>query len=220
MKYFPVFLDLQQKACVVIGGGGVATRKVQNLLKAGARVTVFSPQVTGLLRRLHEKGKIAIRARSFRSGDLDKAHLVFAATDSRQTNEKVFRKASALRILVNVVDDPKHCSFIVPSILSRGDILLAISTGGQSPALAKALRKKLQKEIGPEYTLLLKILGAVRKNILPLGWGAKRNQRIFRLLLQEDFLAMIRKRKFRILASRMEKITGLRLSLRDVGIES
>jgi precorrin-2 dehydrogenase / sirohydrochlorin ferrochelatase len=219
MKYFPVFLNLQQKACVVIGGGGVATRKVQNLLKAGARVTVFSPRVTGLLRRLHEKRKIVIRARSFRSGDLDKAHLVFAATDNRQTNEKVFREASALRILVNVVDDPDHCSFIVPSILSRGDILLAISTGGQSPALAKSLRKKLQKEIGPEYTPLLKILGAVRKKILPLGWGAKKKQRIFRLLLQEDLLAMIRKRKFRILASRMEKITGLRFSMKDLGFE-
>jgi precorrin-2 dehydrogenase/sirohydrochlorin ferrochelatase len=220
MKYFPVFLNLQQKACVVIGGGGVATRKVQNLLKAGARVTVFSPQVTGLLQRLHEKGKIAIRARSFRRGDLDKAHLIFAATDSRQTNEKVFREASVLRILVNVVDDPEHCSFIVPSILSRGDILLAISTGGQSPALAKALRKKLQKEIGPEYTLLLKILGAVRKNVLPLGWGAKKKQKIFRHLLQDDLLAMIRKREFRILESRLGKITGVRFSLGDLGFES
>jgi precorrin-2 dehydrogenase/sirohydrochlorin ferrochelatase len=220
MKYFPVFLNLQQKACVVIGGGGVATRKVQNLLKAGARVTVFSPRVTEVLQRLHEKGKIAIRARSFRRGDLDKAHLVFAATDSRQTNEKVFREASALRILVNVVDDPEHCSFIVPAILSRGDIHLAISTGGQSPALAKALRKKLQKEIGPEYTLLLKILGAVRKNVLPLGWGAEKKQKIFRHLLQDDLLAMIRKREFRILESRLEKITGVRFSLRDLGFES
>jgi precorrin-2 dehydrogenase/sirohydrochlorin ferrochelatase len=176
--------------------------------------------VTGLLQRLHEKGKIAIRARSFRRGDLDKAHLVFAATDSRQTNEKVFREASALRILVNVVDDPEHCSFIVPAILSRGDIHLAISTGGQSPALAKALRKKLQKEIGPEYTLLLKILGAVRKNVLPLGWGAEKKQKIFRHLLQDDLLAMIRKREFRILESRLEKITGVRFSLRDLGFES
>jgi len=219
MRYFPIFLDLRQKMCVVIGGGRVAERKVLNLLKAGALVTVISPQMTTPLRRLEGKEKIKHRPRRFRSRDLESAHLVFAATDNRQTNERIFRVASSLRIPVNVVDDPLYCSFIVPSIISQGDILLAISTGGQSPALAKALREKLQKEIGPEYTSLLKILAAVRKKILPLGWGSNKIQKIFRLLLREDLLLMIRQRKFYALEARVGKIIGSRFPLKDLGLK-
>jgi precorrin-2 dehydrogenase/sirohydrochlorin ferrochelatase len=219
MRYFPIFLDLRQKICVVVGGGRVAERKVLNLLKAGALVTVISPEITPSLRRLEEKGKIKHRSRPFRTGDLKSAHLVIAATDNRQTNERVFRVASSLRIPVNVVDDPSHCSFIVPAIISRGDILLAISTGGQSPALAKALREKLQREIGPEYTFLLKILGAVRKKILPLGWEPIKNQKIFRLLLRADLLLMIRQRNFSALEARVEKIIGSKFPLKDLGLK-
>jgi precorrin-2 dehydrogenase / sirohydrochlorin ferrochelatase len=219
MRYFPIFLDLQEKRCVVVGGGRVAERKAMSLLKAGARVTVVSPQMTVSLRRLQGKGKIKHLPRPFRSGDLNGAHLVIAATDNRQANERIFRLASALRIPVNIVDDPVHCSFIVPSIISRGDILLAISTGGQSPALAKALREKLEKTIGSEYNSLLKILGAVRKRILPLGWGATRKQKIFRLLLGEDFLRIIRQRRFSAVEARVEKIIGSRIPLKDLGLK-
>jgi len=220
MRYFPVFLDLKQKPCVVIGGGQVAERKVCALVKAGARVTVVSPQVTEGLRRMEEKGKIAIRQGPFRAMDLKTAYLAIAATNHRATNEQIFQKASDLRIPVNVVDDPKHCSFIVPSVISRGDILLAISTGGQSPALAKALRKKLQKEIGPEYTVLLKILGAVRKKILPLKWGAEKQQSIFRPLLQEDLLAMIRRKQGSKIETFLRKMTGLKISRAELGMNS
>jgi precorrin-2 dehydrogenase / sirohydrochlorin ferrochelatase len=220
MKYFPIFLDLQQKNCVVVGGGRVAERKVLNLLRAGALITVISPQMSPALRRLEKKGKIQQRSRRFRSGDLKSAYLAIAATDNREINERVYYEASALRIPVNVVDDPSLCSFIAPAIISRGDILLAISTGGESPSLAKALRKKLEKEIGPEYIHLLKILGAVRKKILPLGWGAKKNQRIFHFLLGEDFLSMIRQRKMIALESHLRKILGPGFSLKELGFTS
>ncbi len=216
MRYFPIFLDLKGKTCLVVGGGRVAERKVRNLMKAGARVKVISPRITRGLRDLEDRGKINHRARPFRVGDLKSAHLAIAATDDRQVNEKIFLKASASRIPVNVVDDPRHCSFIVPSIISRGEILLAISTGGQSPALARALREKLQKEIGPEYAVMLKMLGAIRKKILPLGWGPKRNQKVFRLLLKEDLPSLIRQGKMSVLKGLVEKITGTRFLLKDL----
>ncbi len=218
MRYFPVFLDLTNKTCVVVGGGHVAERKVLNLLKAGARVTVVSPRLTETLLRLREKGKITIRKGSFRATDLRAAYLVIATTDNRATNERIFRKATELRIPINVADDPNHCSFIVPSIFSRGDILLAVSTGGQSPALAKALRKRLQKEIGPEYTVLLKILASVRKKILALGWGAEKKRKVFGLLLQEELLGMIRRRQGPGIEAFIKKITGFKISPAEIGI--
>ena len=169
MKYYPVLLDLDGKLCVVVGGGGVAERKVRNLLQAGARVRVISPQLTFSLTRFKEKGKIIHRQRSFRSADLHGTFLAIAATDDRRVNERVFEQALRQKIPVNVVDDPAHSSFIVPSLVQRGDLLIAVSTSGQSPALARALRQKLQKEFGPEYIFLLKLLGAVRKKVFSFG---------------------------------------------------
>ena len=219
MRYFPVFLDLQKKSCVVVGGGRVAERKIQNLRKAGAVVTVISPRLTARLKRLKEAKRIQHRRRLYRTGDLTTAYLAVAATDDPRINEKVFREASALKIPVNAVDDPVHCTFIVPAVVSRGDILIAISTGGRSPALAKALRKKLQREIGSEYPSLLKIIGAVRKEIIPLGWGEKKNQNIYRRLLQEDVIAMVREKKQTALRRLLKKMIGPGFSPEEIGLK-
>ena len=219
MRYFPAFLDLKGKPCVVVGGGRVAERKVKGLLKAGAAVRVISPNLTSSLARLHEKGLILHQQRPFRAADLGRAHLCIAATDSREVNERVYQAASRQRIPVNVVDDPARCSFIVPSLVMRGDLLVAISTSGQSPALAKALRQKLQKEIGPEYALWLKILGAVRKKILPLGFDQMRNQAAFRRLAKDDLLAFIRRRDREGLDRRLKKILGPGFSLHELGVK-
>jgi len=216
MKYFPAFLNLEGKLCVVVGGGRVAERKVRSLLKAGALVKVIGPELTKSLCRLKINKKIVHHPRSFGSGDLRGAFLTIAATDDRATNERVFRRAFRLKIPVNVVDDPAHSSFIVPSLVEQGELLLAISTSGQSPALAKVLRQKLQKEIGPEYSFLLKLLGAVRKKILPVGWGQKRNQKIFRRLVQEDFLSLIRKNDRQGLETRLRSILGPGFSLKEL----
>jgi precorrin-2 dehydrogenase/sirohydrochlorin ferrochelatase len=219
MKYFPVFFDLGKKVCVVVGGGRVAERKIRSLRKAGATVKVVSPRLTGGLKRLKAAKRIDHRCRTYRRGDLKTAYLAVAATDDRRTNEKVFREASALRIPVNTVDDPVHCSFIVPAVISRGDILIAISTGGQSPGLAKALRVRLEREIGPEYPALLKMIGAVRKRIIPLGWGAKKKQMIFDRLLQEDVIGMVRHRKHAALSRLLENIVGPGFSLKQTGLK-
>jgi precorrin-2 dehydrogenase/sirohydrochlorin ferrochelatase len=219
MRYFPVFFDLRQKSCIVVGGGRVAERKIQNLRKAGAVVTVVSPCLSAGLKRLKEANRIKHLPRPYRTGDLRTAFLAVAATDDRRANEKVFREASALRIPVNVVDDPVHCSFIVPAVVSQGDILVAISTGGRSPALAKALRKKLQREIGAEYPTLLKMVGAIRKKIIPLGWGQKKNQKIYRRLFQEDVIAMVRQRKYAALNRLLKKTIAPDFSLEEMGLQ-
>lgn len=220
MRYFPVFLDLKNRKCVVVGGGRVAERKIQNLRKAGAAVTVVSPRVTPALERLKETKGIEHLRRAYKTGDLKAAFLAVAATDHRPTNEKVFREASARRIPVNAVDDPVHCTFIVPAVISRGDILIAISTGGRSPALAKALRKKLEREVGGEYSSLLKLIGAVRKSILPLGWGPMKNQKIYRRLLQEDVLDLLRRGNHAALGRLLRKIIGPDFPLEEAGLRT
>ncbi len=218
MKYYPVLLDLDGKLCVVVGGGRVAERKVRSLLQVGALVKVISPQLTQSLSRLKERGKIIHFQRSYRSGDLHRAFLAIAATDDRRANERVFSQALRQKIPVNVVDDPAHSSFIVPSLVQKGDLLIAISTSGQSPALARALRQKLQKEIGAEYIYLLKLLGAVRKKILSLGLGQKRNQIIFRKLAGKDLLPLIRKNDYTGLENRMKTLLGSGFSLKELGL--
>jgi len=220
MRYFPVFLDLKNRKCVVVGGGRVAERKIQNLRKAGAAVTVVSPRLTPALERLKETKGIEHRRRAYKTGDLKAAFLAVAATDHRPTNEKVFREASARRIPVNAVDDPVHCTFIVPAVISRGDILIAISTGGRSPALAKALRKKLEREVGGEYASLLKLIGAVRKSILPLGWGPMKNQKIYRRLLQEDVLDLFRRGNHKALGRLLREIIGPDFPLEEAGLKT
>jgi len=219
MRYFPVFLDLNRRRCVVVGGGRVAERKVRSLRKAGAEVTVVSPKLTAGLQRFKEAKEIEHRRRGYKGGDLKTAWLAVAATDDRPTNERVYREASARKIPVNAVDDPAHCTFIVPAVISRGDLLIAISTGGRSPALAKALRKKLAQEIGPEYPALLKMIGAVRKKIGEFGWGPGKSQRIYSRLLREDVLEMVRRKDHSALGRLLRKIIGPEFPLKEAGLK-
>jgi precorrin-2 dehydrogenase / sirohydrochlorin ferrochelatase len=208
VKYFPVFLNLEGRLCVVTGGGRVAERKVRSLLNAGARVKVISPKLSSRLSGLEKKGKIEYQARPFRAADLRGAFLAIAATDDRSVNGLVFQQGVKQKIPVNVVDDPGQSSFIVPSLIRRGDLSLAISTSGRAPALARALRRRLQVEIGPEYELWLKILTAARKKILPLRLGQKKNQAIFRKLAGDEFLALIRQKDWARLDSRFKDVIG------------
>ena len=219
MRYYPVFLELKERLCVVLGGGRVAERKVKTLLRAGARVKVISPQLTASLARLKDGKRISHLSRAYRKNDLRGAFLAIGATDNRSINERIFREATAGRIPVNVVDDPAHSSFIVPSVVKKKDLLVAISTSGKSPALARVLRQKLEKEIGPEYEGFLKLLGRVREKLLPLGLGQPRNQKIFRKLVGEDLLPLIREKKFRELNRRLAKVLGPGYSLKELGLK-
>ncbi len=164
--YIPIFCDLHSKHVVVIGGGGVAERKTKALLKAGALITIISPRLTSSLAELAQRGDISHVARTFQAGDLEGAWLVIAATDDKTVQDAVYKEAQDRHIFCNVVDEPRVCSFIVPSTIRRDELCLAISTGGKSPALAKALRKELEKDFGPEWGVFVSLLGRLRSLIL------------------------------------------------------
>ena len=168
--YYPIFANLNGRRCVIVGGGLVAQRKVITLLRFGARVKVVSPTVTKRLAAAVRRGAVTHVARRFRSHDLQGAWLVYAATDDHRINELVFRTATRRRILTNVVDQTPLCSFIAPSIVKRGDLVMAVSTGGASPTLAKLLRRALERLVGRDYAAMARLLESLRgvaKRALP-----------------------------------------------------
>ncbi|MBM3127372.1 MAG: bifunctional precorrin-2 dehydrogenase/sirohydrochlorin ferrochelatase [Chloroflexi bacterium] len=164
MSHYPISLvDLEH--AIVVGGGAVAARKVRGLLDAGARVTVIAPQLTRELEDLARDSRIAVIRRAYQNGDLREARVVIAATDDAEVNHAVSADARARGILVNVVDDPAHCTFHVPALVRRGNLAIAISTGGASPALAKHLRAKIEQTIGAEYERLAQLLAELRPRV-------------------------------------------------------
>jgi precorrin-2 dehydrogenase / sirohydrochlorin ferrochelatase len=165
VSYYPVFLNLTGKKCVVAGGGQVALRKVQSLLGSGASIEVIGSRICPGLAPLAAKGLLEIRRQKYDEGDIDGAYAVIAATGDRKLNRSIASEARRKKVLVNVVDDPVNCDFIMPSIMRRGDIAIAISTGGKSPALARKLRARLEKEFGEEYEEVARLIGQVRQEL-------------------------------------------------------
>jgi precorrin-2 dehydrogenase/sirohydrochlorin ferrochelatase len=151
---------------VVVGGGSVAERKVRNLLECGASLKVISPRLTGALQKLAEGATIGYLPRGYEVGDLHGAFLVIAASNDPEVNSKVWREASELGILANVADKPEECNFILPSVLRRGGLVLAVGTGGASPALARKLRSDLEGRFGPEYATLVSLMDRLRVWVL------------------------------------------------------
>jgi precorrin-2 dehydrogenase/sirohydrochlorin ferrochelatase len=166
MKTYPIFAIIEDKPCLVVGGGAVGERKVADLIVAGARVTVVSRTLTPELAALADRGEIRYLPEDFAAAQVEGMALVMAATDDPEVNAAVFAAAQARAIWVNVADDPEHCSFIVPAQVRRGELTLAISTGGASPALASQLRQDLQQQFGPEYGPYLDLLQRVRTRLL------------------------------------------------------
>lgn len=160
-RYYPAFLDLRDKSVVVIGGGDVAERKVAALLPTGARVTVISPVLTAGLSGLD----ITIHRRPYALGDLRGAYLAIIATDDTDLNRSAAEEARAERVLVNTVDDVDYCDFIAPAVVQQGDITLAVSTNGKSPAFARFLREQLESFVTPEYGDLLEVFEKVRREL-------------------------------------------------------
>jgi precorrin-2 dehydrogenase/sirohydrochlorin ferrochelatase len=182
MRYYPVFLNLHGRPCVVVGGGEVAERKVSALLRAAARVRVVSPQLTARLARLAAQKKISVTRRRYRQGDLKRAFVVFAATDDPATQRAVREHAQAAGALVNVADDREGSTFLVPASFARGDLHVAISTSGASPALARRLRQQLQASLGREYRAHVQLLREARKKVLKSVPDQKERARLFRKL--------------------------------------
>lgn len=161
--YYPVYIQLREQPCVVIGGGKIAEGKVEGLLAVQANVTVIAPELTPHLQELVEAQQITYLARTYQPGDLTGAFLVICATDQTAINHQVWQEATANRQLVNVVDDTPRCNFIAPSILRKGDLTIAISTSGKAPALAVRLKERFQRELGPEYERFLELAGELRE---------------------------------------------------------
>jgi precorrin-2 dehydrogenase/sirohydrochlorin ferrochelatase len=163
--FYPVYLNLKGRRVVVIGGGEIAERKIESLLDSGASVIVISPEVTPHIASLFEQKRIEIRNRAYIQGDCSDAALVFSATGDPEISRTVHEEATALGVFINTADQPAQCSFIMPAVVRRGDIGVAISTSGTSPALAARLRHKISGVIGPEYARLAELLSRVRPEI-------------------------------------------------------
>lgn len=165
MKYFPLFLDIEQRHCLVIGGGPVANRKVSSLLKSGAMVTLISPKVIPKLQDLADAGKITVLLREYQSTDIVRAFLVIAATNNTEINNQIAQQANDANILVNVADNPDLGSFIFPSVVDRSPVTVAISTGGASPVFARQLRMRLDSMIPKQSGALASITEEYREKV-------------------------------------------------------
>ncbi len=166
LVFYPAFLDLTGRGCLVVGGGPVGTEKAEKLLDAGADVRLVSPQITPELAALVAAGAIGtFHRRGYETADLDGSLLVIAATSDADVNLRVWRDAEARTMLVNVVDVPPLCNFIVPSIMRRGELAVAVSTGGASPVVARAVRERIASEIGPEWGELVDLMRQTREEL-------------------------------------------------------
>jgi siroheme synthase-like protein len=168
--YYPILLNIKGKRCVVIGGGKVALRKVKMLLKCGGNIMVISPKPHPDIIRLSKKKALRLTRRDYEARDIRKAAVVIACTDVKEVNRKVADDAKKARVLVNVADDAEPSDFILPSFFRRGDLLVAVSTSGVSPALARRIRTKLEKDFGEEYASLLSLIGEVRSTLKREGY--------------------------------------------------
>jgi precorrin-2 dehydrogenase/sirohydrochlorin ferrochelatase len=210
MKYYPAYLDLRERPCMVIGGGGVAERKALSLIEAGAVITVISPSLTSKLHELSESGKINHLKRNFEDQDVCGVYLVIAATDSPEVNSRVARACKKKQVLVNVAFPPAEGSFIAPSVVERGDLLIAVSTSGASPALSRKIRQELEKQFGPEYDLFLSKLTGIRKRMLEEISDENARRKIFQSIVDSDVIDLLRQGKTHEAELRMAEIAGLK----------
>jgi siroheme synthase-like protein len=188
--YYPVFLEMKQRRCVVIGGGRVAERKVEGLVAAGASVTIISPAITEGLRRLLTQGAIRHLAREHRSGDLAGYELAFVAMDDPELNVAACREARSRYVWVNSADDPAQCDFILPAVIRRGDLAVALSTGGVSPAVTRAIREELDEYLTADYAVFVQVAGEVRRELR--ARSVSPDARAWNRALQGDFRRLVK----------------------------
>ena len=169
MRYYPVFLDLAGKRVLVIGGGNTAHQKMANLLKAGAEVTVISPELSEEMSALAAERRFRHVHRPYQAGDIEGYFLAFVATDDRSANQSIWREGRERGVLVNAVDDPPNCDFIMPGIAQRGDLIVAVSTSGRSPAMARKLREELEAFLTEDYVQMLELAAEVRSELRENG---------------------------------------------------
>lgn len=185
-RYYPLFVNITEKQCLVVGGGEVARRKIEALLEVGARVRVVSPQCCKALLSLEERGSIEIEHRPYQSNDLIGAILVFAATNNREVNAEIARDARQHGILVNSADAPEEGDFITASTLRRGSLCIALTTGGANPTLSAHLMRGLERRFGAEYADFVEMLGDMRDTIKQVAENPEMRRHIYRKLLEQE----------------------------------
>jgi precorrin-2 dehydrogenase / sirohydrochlorin ferrochelatase len=206
MGYYPIFLKLDGVVALVVGGGRVAERKVETLIEYGASLRIVSRELTDKLKDLVDAGDIFWIGEEFEDHHLDGVTLVFAATDDSLLNHQVSQGAIKRGLLVNAVDQPFDCSFIVPSIVRRKDLAIAISTSGKSPALAKAIRRRLESQFGKEYETFLDLMGCLRKEVLSVGFSQEENSRIFHEMVDSDILKALAEEDWQRVETELRRI--------------
>jgi precorrin-2 dehydrogenase/sirohydrochlorin ferrochelatase len=215
VKYYPVYLDITNKRCIVVGGGDVAERKAERLLSFGARVTVIGKTLTPLLETMKRDGRIEHINADYDGAFISDAIMVIGATNREEINAQIAGDGKHKGILVNIVDDPGRCDFILPSIMQQGDLSIAISTGGKSPALAKKLREDLETLYGPEYRVLLDVLGNLREKIVARGHSSDENKQLFEAVVYSDILKHIKNKNWNHVKKIIYDITGVEIEVNE-----
>jgi precorrin-2 dehydrogenase / sirohydrochlorin ferrochelatase len=193
MSLFPMFLKLQGRLCLVAGAGSIAESKIESLLAADAKIRVVAPRASEKVSDWAGQRLISLKQREFRPTDLDGIFMVIAATSSRKLNETIFRNAQQRNVLCNAVDDPEHCDFYYPAVVRRGDLQIAISTAGRSPALAQRLRRDLEAQFGPEYADWINQLGSIRENLFQIEIDPERRRRLLHRIARRNVRSLFHK---------------------------
>jgi precorrin-2 dehydrogenase / sirohydrochlorin ferrochelatase len=207
-RYYPVLLDLRGKKALVVGGGKVAHRKIETLLEHGASVEVVAKDLNGVVAGLVETGVVRYRGQVFSENHLEGVFLVVAATSDAAVNRRVSERAQCRGLLVNAVDQPEDCNFIVPSILRRGDLVVSVSTSGKSPAFARKIRQDLESQFGEEFESFLDLMGRLRERVLSLALTQQENKQIFEKLIASRLLDSLRKEDWEGAAFIVSEIVG------------
>ena len=195
MRPYPIMMNLVNKRVVVVGGGRVGLRKTFSLLESGARVALIAPRIEPELMELEKQGRVNWIEANFSDQILDRfpdTVLIFGTTDNRETNVEIYESANRRKIPCNIADVPDLCSFIVPAVISQGDLIISVSTGGSSPALARRIRQELQKQFGPEYGKMTKLMGDLRKHVMSVGAGSDENRKLFSEIVDSELLKALR----------------------------
>ena len=206
MAYYPIFLELKDRRCLVVGGGTIAQRKIEGLLAAGASVTVIAPTLTQELQRSLAAGEIACLQREYEEGDIKDYELCMVATDDGTVNAQLFAEGRSHGVWVNASDDPINCDFILPAVIRRGAITVAASTGGTSPALARRLREELEAYLTEEMPALADLLAEVRRDLR--SRSITPDQEVWQEAIDEELRVLLAQRKYRQAKTRLLKALG------------
>ncbi len=208
MRYYPINLDVRGRRCLVVGGGRVGTRKVAMLRRCGARVTVVTRDATPELLTMAQDPDVTLKQRAYRATDADGVFLVIGATDDEALNRRIHADAEQRRLLCNIADRPEICNFILPAIVRRGDFMLAVSTAGKSPAFAKHIRKQLDAQFGPEYGVLLDLMGAIRTRLLAEAHEPEAHKPLFEQLIAGNLLGLVRDHQVARIDALLSRVLG------------